>query len=556
MFDRSLLPDASFEFVVIADTHHMRVPAGAPTEFESRRLQADRAETALRLAASLDCELVIHMGDLVQAYPEFEGFQSAMAEARSVINQCGLRPIVVPGNHDVGDKPDPTMPTHPVSAGSLAWFDQHVGPAWSSFDHHDVHFVVLNTMILNSDMPQAGEQRQWLESDLRKQAGRRTFMFLHLPPYVGSENEPGLGHYDNVDQPDRRWLLDLVKTHEIELLVAAHVHWRFFDRIGNTRYFVAPSPSFTRPGFGHLFASAPAPEQGRDDAPKLGFFLTRVSDAHIDMHLIRTNGLTRIAPAIADGRVRHLLTRHSRALPDSPLGLTLQQPLGPRTDLPLAWPSNVRQPVRNDYPLLACVELGVRHVRVPCTDLADTEQRRSLQMLRDEGVSLIATSLRGDGQDALEWMGRCGDQIDAWEIQVPGGRPGDELLEQIRQLKRRGDTPVVLSPVIPKEHVAGKQHLRTRHAYWLEELDDLDERLRDAGLNVDRVLCRPEPDADLIDTFARIGSASARQAIGAIDVQIELNTVDEARSLRHAATAVFAARSAALHNDLDRMVCR
>jgi len=70
MFDRSLLADAALEFAVIADTHHMRLEPRELTEFESRRLQAGRAETAMRLVASLGCKLVIHLGDLVQAHPD------------------------------------------------------------------------------------------------------------------------------------------------------------------------------------------------------------------------------------------------------------------------------------------------------------------------------------------------------------------------------------------------------------------------------------------------------------------------------------------------------
>ena len=53
MFDRSILPDALFEFVVIADTHYMSDVGGRAVEFQSRLRQTRRAETALQLASSL-----------------------------------------------------------------------------------------------------------------------------------------------------------------------------------------------------------------------------------------------------------------------------------------------------------------------------------------------------------------------------------------------------------------------------------------------------------------------------------------------------------------------
>ena len=38
----------------------------------------------------------------------------------------------------------------------------------------------------------------------------------------------------------------------------------------------------------------------------------------------------------------------------------------------------MRQPVRNDYPLLAAQELGLRHLLAPVSDLVDPLQRERL----------------------------------------------------------------------------------------------------------------------------------------------------------------------------------
>ena len=43
LFDRYLLPEALFEFVVIADTHYMLERGDEALEFESRRHQRARA---------------------------------------------------------------------------------------------------------------------------------------------------------------------------------------------------------------------------------------------------------------------------------------------------------------------------------------------------------------------------------------------------------------------------------------------------------------------------------------------------------------------------------
>ena len=56
------------------------------------------------------------MGDVVQEYPESAGFVPALDQALEQMAACGVQPRWVAGNHDLGDKPDPTMPTHPVTA--------------------------------------------------------------------------------------------------------------------------------------------------------------------------------------------------------------------------------------------------------------------------------------------------------------------------------------------------------------------------------------------------------------------------------------------------------
>ena len=261
-FDKTHLPPAQFECAVIADTHYMIDVGDRPLEFESRRKQTQRASVALQQVADIGADFVIHMGDLVQEYPETPDFKRAMAEARDQICACNIDPHYVAGNHDIGDKTDPTMPTHAATAESLAFFRDLFGPSYYSFDHDLCHFIVLNSQIFNSEIAEADDQWEWLETDLATHQNQRLFLFFHLPLYLWDKNEPGLGHYDNISPPDRDRLLALIEKYGIELLFAAHVHYPFYDKIGKTRYLIAPSTSFTRPGFGHLYASAPPPRTG------------------------------------------------------------------------------------------------------------------------------------------------------------------------------------------------------------------------------------------------------------------------------------------------------
>ena len=456
MFDRSFLPPVDTEFVVIADTHYMIDPGDRPLEFESRRKQTHRSRAAMEAVHALGADEVIHMGDLVQEYPETPDYPQALDEALKQIDGIGLRLRHCAGNHDVGDKPDPSMPTHPVTPKGLAHYSDRVGKSFYSFDSGTYHFVVLNSQLLNTALPEAEEQVAWLENDLKASSGRRIALFLHLPPYLLNADDPAFGNYDVIADPARSWLLDLIGNHRIELVVAAHVHFAFFDRMGESDYYIMPSPAFTRPGFSHLFNSPPPPEHGRDDTPKLAFYLFRSGEDFLDLHVVRTSGNTEW------GTGSRVLTRTARSLPTARLGMTLTHTPTPTGQVPLAYPSIVRQTVRNDYPILTCQEMGLKHVRVPVSDLLDETQNGRLQILRSRGVNVTAMAGVRNSDELAEIQNEIGDRADSVELQIAKadlgqiGPPSSSL-------------PLAIAQVDPSEKVTGKQHLRTRVGFRIAD---------------------------------------------------------------------------------------
>ena len=536
MFDRSFLPPADLEFVVMTDTHYMLDPGGQRVEFESRRRQAARGAHALNLVASLEAAFVVHLGDLVQEFPESRGFAESLDQALAQLAACGVRPRQVAGNHEGGDKPDPTMPTDWVSSETLRNYHDRFGPSWYSWSEAGCHFVVLNSQIMNGPLPEVQVQQKWLEDDLAAHAGVPTFLFLHLAPFLVAEEEQGLGHYDNIDQPARGWLLDLVRDHDVRMVLSGHSHFSFFNRIGDARSRVVPSTAFTRPGFCEVFSSAPPPERGRDDVSKLGFLLVRVRAGQASVHLVRTDGAT--ADPAADQRV---VTRVSRDLPRSPLGITLRHPLAPAAEVPIAWQSTVRQPVRNDYPLLACVEAGVRHVRMPSADLANGHQRSRLLALRDEGVGLTGSWIWSVRSDVVAEATRYGDVLDGVEVQFPGAvLPDAACLDAIAQCAARTGLPVTLAPLLPRETVPGKQHARTRIGYHLDELSDLERHLGEYDARVDRVLCRVDADQRPWEAIGRARQRPAPGRVTALDWAVEFADADPRAQVARAVEAMAA----------------
>ena len=540
MFDRSLMAPAEFEFVVLGDTHYMLDPGDRALEFESRRKQTVRADTALTLAASLSPDFLVHMGDLVQEYPETRRHRKAIDEARAQLERLNVEVFHVAGNHDVGDKPDPTMPTRPVTAGSLKRYQVRFGPSWYSFDRLGCHFIVINSQILNTGLPESGSQRDWLERDLETHGQDRVFLFLHLPPFLEHPNEPHLGNYDNIGQPDRRWILDLIRGHRVEAVCAAHVHFALLNRVGSTRIYNIPSTSFVRPGFSHLFTGPSPPEQGRDDAPKLGFYLFRVFQDRTDVHFIRTGGAFAPEEEADDGPIR-LLTRTSAGLSHSPMGLTLLHPLATRAEIPIAFPSVVRQRVRNDYPLLACVELGAAAVRFPVADLDDPFQRERLRILRDDGLRLTAMAPASAPAHISAYARRYSDVVDVWEIQLPGTRlPSRDLIGALAGTRSESSTRFALAPILPGEIRPGKQHPRTRLGYVPGELQELNRCLAERDVSVDRVLCRVD-DREPWNTIRELLGVGTLSHVGAVDLAVAFTSCDDLQNANHAAETLLGA---------------
>jgi len=119
VFDRSFLPVAGFEFIVLSDTHYLLHPELQGGEWQSILQFPSRAERALQLAGALQADFVVHCGDVTHEYPETGEAVRSRRGAQAQFEQYGLRPYVAAGNMDIGDKPDPTSP--PTGSRRKRW---------------------------------------------------------------------------------------------------------------------------------------------------------------------------------------------------------------------------------------------------------------------------------------------------------------------------------------------------------------------------------------------------------------------------------------------------
>lgn len=385
-----------FSFVVVADTHVNEHDDVHTSPFITNGLSNRRARHAFQQIAAMDPppRFVVHLGDIVHPVPALPTFHEAVARFREIAAPVQVPVHLVPGNHDVGDKRVDWMPADQVSDDYLALYRDVFGADFHAFDEGDLRCIVINSLLLNSGLADEARQRDWLQARIGEAgaAGKRVFLFMHYPPYIHKPDERG--NYDNVDEPARSWLLGQMARPEVEAVFAGHVHNFWYDRVGTADFYMLPSTAFLRHDFSEFYRVAPQTEFGRGDADKFGYFVVDVfADGHV-AYAMRTHGAQAGIGETPPQPPRRLLA-HPQTSGFDGVGVELRHPWTETMQITATGGVQEfgRKWARNDYPLLALWEMGVRLAKLPDADLQDAECRARMALLARKGHRYLVTSL-------------------------------------------------------------------------------------------------------------------------------------------------------------------
>jgi len=142
-----------FNFAIIGDTHVKPESGDQSAPWKVNELATGRARWIAREIRRYSPRFVIHLGDLVHPVPELPTFDQAVALTKNVFHKHHNALHVIPGNHDIGDKPNRMMPANSVRDEWIAIHENNFGPGWSTFDSGDIRFVLVNNPVLNSGSP-------------------------------------------------------------------------------------------------------------------------------------------------------------------------------------------------------------------------------------------------------------------------------------------------------------------------------------------------------------------------------------------------------------------
>ncbi|MFS4581112.1 metallophosphoesterase family protein [Phaeobacter sp. C3_T13_0] len=474
--NRNDLGEQLFAFAVISDTHvnpdedicNSPFPVNARANRRFRHVIADLNRR--------DIDFVVHLGDLLHPVPETGDLYAAAANTYRAIEADLRVPIThVPGNHDIGDTAVKGAPASPSTEATIEAWTKEFGAQYQAFSHGDVRFILLNAQLINSGLPDEARQAQWFEAELAA-TDTRVMVMLHHPLYLCFPEEPD--HYDNTDQPGRDWILGLIERHGVEAMFAGHAHNFWYDRIGETDYYLAPSTCFVRQDYSEMLRVTPpdGSEFGRDDKAKLGYFIVSVFEKGHTVRFVRTYG-TEQAAGDNTAPLRNLApTPAENAAPL--IGFDLRQNWAEISEVPPSGGLDEfdRKHVRNDYPLLALIEMGVRDIRIPLADLRDPMRRQRLCALNHLGFrpTIFGFGIPSDADLAL--IGSNREYLRDWEMTIDWASL-NELQSDFSKLQDLAGLPIYLSRMRSKKDLpAGALYFHViNHGFTQTDTQQLDE---------------------------------------------------------------------------------
>jgi 3',5'-cyclic AMP phosphodiesterase CpdA len=190
-------------------------------------------------------DLVLNTGDMAFDAP---GSPDDLEFARSLHDALPVPCRYLPGNHDIGDNPTQAgpRPSHPVNEKDRQAYITAFGDDRWRFEAGGWCFVGLNSLVMNSGLLAEAEQFDWLAAELASARGKPVAVFLHKPLYLNRPDDPELerGAIRYVPPQPRRRLLDMLRSVDLRLVAAGHVHQRRDLTYGGVRNIWAPSAGF------------------------------------------------------------------------------------------------------------------------------------------------------------------------------------------------------------------------------------------------------------------------------------------------------------------------
>lgn len=165
-------------------------------------------------------DLLIHGGDI-----SFNGPVAPLdlVYAAEAIAALGLPWRAIPGNHDIGEAPGFCRLDQPINRERIQAWRQYVGDQWWSCDVPHWRLIGLDTALMGSNLPEEGEQSEFLRHALATRGELHAMVFIHMPPFERDHLSP-----DNptsyIPIVARGKFLDVCAEAGVKVIACGHKH--------------------------------------------------------------------------------------------------------------------------------------------------------------------------------------------------------------------------------------------------------------------------------------------------------------------------------------------
>lgn len=230
----------TFSFVHITDFH-----VGDPRGFAENIKETIGYKSILRCIDEINLihpDFVVISGDLVfgQLYPL--EYKREYEQCYQMIQRFDVPTFLAPGNHDGYRR---------IGEDGLQLWNDYFGAHYYSFDYGSYHFQAINSYdwppylrwsILFLALTWGGsigeQQLQWIEDDLNQSSATHQCMFMHHNPLWDTKSDSLLGMgYQRRDN-----LLEIIRSNQIDMVLAGHVHYDNVTRDNQTLYLTTTTP--------------------------------------------------------------------------------------------------------------------------------------------------------------------------------------------------------------------------------------------------------------------------------------------------------------------------
>ncbi|MBV9868309.1 MAG: metallophosphoesterase [Abitibacteriaceae bacterium] len=224
----------TIHIALLSDTHTTR------STKEDKPLFKGRLDKVIASVNAAHPDLVLIAGDLTDG-----GLAEQFSDFKTQIQGFQVPSLVVPGNHDVGDKIIPGKEGG-ITAKRLAQYEAVFGPSFYVSKQPHLRVIAVNSSLLGSGLPQEAQQWDFLEKELGQPATLPTVLLMHYPPFLKTADEAG-GGYWNIEPAPRQRLLDLIKRGKVTAVLTGHLHRPLQNQLGETVCITTPPVSWGIP---------------------------------------------------------------------------------------------------------------------------------------------------------------------------------------------------------------------------------------------------------------------------------------------------------------------